>query len=205
MTNSLSKPARELLRLLTVLRVSRALDSTSTYGLSVGRCWGFIAALRESGLICHDVASRLDRLVSSAMEHAGQPFPHATNAGPVMPLSVALERRVPQGKPQAQVSSHEPKPLPPPTAPTGLRLLCLRVETVSGQTRLLPVHTLHPMPPRNRHHGKWGSDRYACFVLRETQARPATAEVLVRCARHRQTHALRPALGSVRVGGLSHV
>ena len=105
------------------------------------------------------------------------------------------------GKRRVVVTTDEQ--IPPPTAPTGLRLLCLRVETVSGQTRLLPVHTMHPMPPRNRHHGKWGSDRYACFVLRDTQARPATAEVLVRCARHRQTHSLRPALGPVRVGGLS--
>lgn len=91
-----------------------------------------------------------------------------------------------------------------PTAQTGLRLLCLLVETRTGETRSLPVHTVHPVPPRNRHHGKWTIDRYACFVLRETQAMPATAEVLARCAGHRQTNALRPALGSVRVGELTH-
>lgn len=88
-----------------------------------------------------------------------------------------------------------------PTAHTRLRLLCLLVETRTGEKRSLPVHTLQPLPPRNRIHGEWTIDRYPCFVLRETQAKPATAEVLERCARHRQTNPVRPALGSVRVGG----
>lgn len=90
-----------------------------------------------------------------------------------------------------------------PAAQAGLRLLCLLVETRTGETRSLPVHTVQPVPPRNRHHGKWTIDRYPCFVLRETQAKPATAEVLERCARHRQANPVRPTLGFVRAGELS--
>ncbi len=109
-----------------------------------------------------------------------------------------------------QLSAATPRP--------GLRLLCLLVTNRNGQARALPVHTLRPMPPRicpTRADAKNGPRRWCLdavafpvanhtgLYLRETHATRPTAEVLERCAGHRQAHALRPALGSVRAGGLS--
>lgn len=105
------------------------------------------------------------------------------------------------------------------TTRQGLRLLCLLVTSRNGQARFLPVHTLRPMPPRicpTRAHPKNGPRRWCLdavafpvanhtgLYLRETYATRPTAEVLARCAGHRQAYALRPALGSVRDGGMSH-
>lgn len=110
--------------------------------------------------------------------------------------------------------------VPPPTPCPGLRLLCLLVPGRNGQARALPVHTLRPMPPRvcpTRAHLKNGPRRWCLetapvgmvdhpgLYLRETHAKRPTAEVLERCSGQWQTRALRPALGSVRAGGLSHV
>ena len=108
--------------------------------------------------------------------------------------------------------------VPPPTPCTGLYLLCLLVPGRNGHARALPVHTLRPMPPRicpTRAHAKNGPRRWCLdavavpvanhtgLYLRETHATAPAAEVLARCAGHRQTHALRPTLGSVRPGGVS--
>lgn len=121
------------------------------------------------------------------------------------------------GKP-AQGMTYESVELPAPAAPRGLRLLCLLVPTRSGETRSLPVHTLRPMPPRlcaADSHNKDGQDRWCLdsprlgmggdtgLYLRETHATRPTAEVLERCARHRQTHALRANSRTLRAGGLS--
>jgi hypothetical protein len=107
---------------------------------------------------------------------------------------------------------------PQASARTGLRLLCLLVRSRSGETRSLPVHTLRPMPPRicaADSHNKDGQDRWCLdsprlgmggdtgLYLRETHATRPSAEVLERCARHGQTHALRADSRTVRTGGLS--
>ena len=107
-----------------------------------------------------------------------------------------------------------------PTARPKLHLLCLLVPGRNGQARALPVHTLRPMPPRvcptraNPKNGprRWCLDTNALpmgnhtgLYLRETYAKRPTAEVLERCSGQWQTRALRPALGSVRAGGLSDV
>ena len=107
---------------------------------------------------------------------------------------------------------------PQASARTGLRLLCLLVRSRSGETRSLPVHTLRPMPPRicaADSHNKDGQDRWCLdsprlgmggdtgLYLRETHATIPTAEVLERCVRHRQTHALRANPRTARAEGLS--
>lgn len=104
------------------------------------------------------------------------------------------------------------------TSRPGLRLLCLLVPSRTGETRSLPVHTLHRVPPYAGLHGRYydGQGRGSValdpldvpggigFYLRETHARAPSAEVLVRCVRQRQTDSLRPRARTVRVGGLSH-
>ena len=101
---------------------------------------------------------------------------------------------------------------PQAAARTGLRLLCLLVPTRNGETRSLPVHTLRPMPPRvcaaDSHTAnglrRWNLEAFALGVdggtglyLRETHATRAPREVVERCARHGQTHALRADLRTV--------
>ncbi len=105
-----------------------------------------------------------------------------------------------------------------PAARRELRLLCLLVKGRNGQALALPVHTLRPMPPRvcgadsHPENGprRWcretapvGMVDHTGLYLRETHATRPTAEVLERCSGQWQARALRPALGSVRAGGLS--
>ena len=95
--------------------------------------------------------------------------------------------------------------LSPSPARRQLRLLCLLVKPklATAEARHLPVHTMHRLPPRSMAHGRWAELCDSCLVLRETQAIAPSAEVLVRCERHRQTHALRATARTVRTGGVS--
>jgi len=115
--------------------------------------------------------------------------------------------------------SYDAIQLQQPTARIELRLLCLLVKGRDGQARSLPVHTLRPMSPRicpTRPHPKHGPRRWCLdafevgtannpgLVLRETQAKRPTAEVLERCGKHRQAGALRAAARTFRADGVSH-
>jgi hypothetical protein len=106
-------------------------------------------------------------------------------------------------RPAEGMTYEDPKQLPTPTTPRGLRLLCLLVTAPNGQQRSLPIHTLRALPPRQSRSAQWALVLPAGFVLRETHATAPTAAVLARCAGYRQISALRAALGSVRAGGLS--
>ncbi|WFC62639.1 hypothetical protein EWH21_13230 [Pseudomonas sp. REST10] len=104
-----------------------------------------------------------------------------------------------------EAANEKPEPVPTPAAPRQLRLLCLLAQPKLGatQARRLPVHTLHRVPPRTVASGRWADLCDSCLVLREAHAVEPTAEVLARCERHRQTHALRAAARTVRTGGVS--
>ncbi len=170
-----------------------------------GRISGRIDLAYEFGLITRDQCADLHRLLTSASDCLGNPFPHRANGGPVMPISVEFCRRRPVLKPQAQDSANEkPEPVPAPTSRRQLRLLCVLVKTKLGtaQAGCLPIHTLHRVPPRAMVRGQWSNPRYAGLYLRETHATEPTAEVLERCARHRQTYALRAPARTVRTGGV---
>jgi hypothetical protein len=125
--------------------------------------------------------------------------------------------RAVNGKP-AQGMTYESVDLSAPAARRELRLLCLLVQTRNGETRSLPVHTLRPMPPRvcaADSHNPHGQDRWCLdsprlgmggdtgLYLRETHATRPTAEVLERCTRYGQAHALRADSRTVRAGGMS--
>ncbi len=197
---------RTLRRLLKVVRLHH-LDHLQ-HGLNVGRCWGFISALRDAGLISLEESFRLDRLVMSAAEHSGRPFPDEANLGPVMPDRVWLERKgylQPAVKPSAQVPADEHSgEVSAPAARLELRLFCLLVKGRDGTTRSLPVHTMRPMPPRVGPVGRWALAGDPAFVLRETRAERPAPEVLERYLRLGQANALRPDSRTVRVGGVSH-
>ena len=200
-----------------------------------GRISGRIDLASELGLLTHDQWVDLHRLLSSASDCLGKPFPHPSNAGPVIPRRVLHERRqaaaleakpsvhaaesdssvisrpsesmvdaldeaafsdVPFSivnerravnfdvvKPQAQDSANEKsEPVPAPTPRRELRLLCLLGQSPTAD-RSQPVATLQPMPPRPRLNGKWPSACRAPLLLRDTQARPPSREVLARCVR----------------------
>lgn len=176
-----------------------------------GRISGRIDLASELGLITHEQWVDLHRLLCSASDFLGEPFPHPANAGPVIPGRVLHVRRqaaavaakpavihmggydfvdASQAKPQAQDSANEkPEPVPAPDSRPELRLLCLLGES-STSDRSKPVATLQPMPPRPSVKGRWSSACRAPLVLRDTQARRPSASVLVRCERHRQANAV---------------
>ncbi len=93
--------------------------------------------------------------------------------------------------------------VPTPTAHPGLRLLCVLVPSRDGESRSLPIHTLHPLPPRISAQGKWSLADHPGFHLRETHPTPAPAAVLARNLHHGQTNALRAGARAVHAGGLT--
>ncbi len=194
---------RDLLRLLVVLRAGSLMSDALTVGIRLGRCYGFTSALHTSGLISLDEWFRLDKLADSAFAHAREPFPDACNAGPVIPASVRVERAK---KPQPEVAQHDdPGQLPADHPRTGLLLLCVLVKSRFSAPRRLPVHTLSRLhAPWRAVSGRWPVVLPDGLLLRETHAVQASAEVLERCLRQRQTDAFRPGARAVRVGTLSH-
>lgn len=196
---------REFLRLLTRVRTGDYRDRTGHF-MGVGRCLGFSNALHEAGIITMQQYFAVDNLAMNAFLHAGEPFPSALNAGPVMPAGVAFDRRWSAVKPSAQVPANEYSgEVSAPAPHTGLRLLCLLVPSRTGETRSLPVHTMRPMPPAVLRAGRWSLASDSAFVLRETQAIRPTAEVLERCLRQRQTNAVCADSRTVRSEGVSYV
>lgn len=100
------------------------------------------------------------------------------------------------GKPGEGMTYAEAGQLSTPSARSGLRLLCLLVQTRNGETRSLPVHTMRPMPPRicaaDSHAAnglrRWnleatalGLDSGTGLYLREAHATRPPREVVDRC------------------------
>ncbi|VEE16348.1 Uncharacterised protein [Ectopseudomonas mendocina] len=220
-----------LLCALTEVRLSN--DPHGTEGGSLTEASSLINRGLTEGYISAPEFLRLNRLLrSAALYSANLNFPDARNAGPYMPTSVWFKRHKAElaaesmtgvihmpgyyvvdpvhGKSQTlEAINEKPEPVPAPAAPRELRLLCvLRQSKLVDAPSIvsigyLPIHTMHRVPPRAMVQGKWSDPRYAGLYLRETHATEPTAEVLERCARHRQTNALRAATRTVRTGGVS--
>lgn len=195
MTLSTERVFSSLLARLLEVRLSGR-DSVSEYlcAAKFGAVQGQLGALEDLGVITWDQFVLLTDLLLNASKHAGEPFPGACNAGPVMPSYVSCERRYGSDvrvKPAAQVPSSEPVTVSAPAPHTGLRLLCLLVKDRSGGSRSLPIHTMRPLPPRVGPVGRWSLASDAAFYLRETRAERPSPEVLARYSRQRQTNALR--------------
>ncbi|RFQ23214.1 Arc family DNA-binding protein [Pseudomonas sp. ATCC 13867] len=152
---------------------------------------------------------RMPPALRSQVEQAAEASLRSLNAELVFRLQQSFEGEVP---------ADAAEQVPAPTASVGLRLLCLLVPSRTGEIQSLPIHTMHRMPPYARLHRSYrdGEGRWSValdpldlpggtgFYLRQTHARAPSAEVLARCLRQRQTHALRTYPRIVRVGGLSH-
>lgn len=208
MNSQLSRALSSLLDRLLTVRLADFRDDSGRHEFL--RVQGYLAALENLGVITWDQLCMFTDLLLNASQHAGEPFPCALNAGPVMPFIVAYKRRyAPHGgqvKPSARVPADErPSEVPAPASRPELRLLCLLVKDRDGKARSLPVHTMRPMPPRVLRAGRWSLEGDPALELSETHAVRPTAEVLERCARQRQAHALRPATRAFSVGGVSHV
>ena len=93
--------------------------------------------------------------------------------------------------------------LPTPTPRPGLRLLCVLVRK-AGHPIAQPVAVSGLPAPWAALSGRWPLALPSPFLLRETRSVPASAEVLARCVRQRETHALRARARSIPAGGLTH-
>ncbi len=91
-----------------------------------------------------------------------------------------------------------------PNPRSGLRLLCVLVRK-AGHPIAQPV-TVSGLPaPWAALSGRWPLALPSPFLLRETRPVPASAEVLARCVRQRETYALRARARSIPTRGLTHV
>lgn len=228
MNRQLTRALASLLHTLATVRCNSSSISEMDRWADFGHAQGQLRALQDLGVITFSQFNQLTDVLMNAALHSGKPFPSARNAGPAMPSWIAFQRREQAqvaapaygecdctdgcdacdegffadrvGKPSAQVPANEPESVSAPAPCTGLRLLCLLVKARNGQARALPVHTLRPMPPRVGPAGRWSLASDPSFVLRETHAVRPPREVLERCARHRQTNAVRAASRTVRTG-----
>ncbi|ATH82098.1 hypothetical protein CO724_13400 [Ectopseudomonas mendocina] len=147
---------------------------------------------------------RMPPALRAQVEQAAEQANRSLNAEIVTRLQASFAQAMPEVS-----ANEESQPVPTPAAPRELRLLCLLRQSKLGDAPnivsigYLPIHTMHRVPPRAMVRGKWSDPRYAGLYLRETQAVEPTAEVLERCARHRQTHALRAPARTVRAGGVT--
>lgn len=143
---------------------------------------------------------RMPPALRARVEQTAKQANRSLNAEIVTRLQASFAQATPEVS-----ANEESQPVPTPAAPRQLRLLCLLAQPKLGatQARRLPVHTLHRVPPRTVARGRWADLCDSCLVLREAHAVEPTAEVLARCERHRQTHALRAAARTVRTGGVS--
>lgn len=93
--------------------------------------------------------------------------------------------------------------LPTPNPRPGLRLLCVLVRK-AGHPIAQPVAVSGLPVPWAALSGRWPLALPSPFLLRETRPVPASAEVLARCVRQRETHALCARARSISIGGLTH-
>lgn len=181
---------------------------------------GFLSGLFWACVIDIDQYQALGALATDAFFNSGKSFPHALNAGPLMPASVRYERNKAAVKPQA-VPVNEPVQLQPLAAPRKLLLLCLLGRSPGSKiTRAfaqpvgvsrLPAPWLAPSArwglclsrssaKRSAVSGIWPIQNSPGLVLREAHAVAPTAEVLARLQRHWQTNAICTAARTVQFG-----
>ncbi|OPD69364.1 hypothetical protein AO888_32205 [Pseudomonas aeruginosa] len=90
-----------------------------------------------------------------------------------------------------------------PNPRPGLRLLCVLVHK-AGHPIAQPVAVSGLPAPWTALSGRWPLALPSPFLLRETRPVPASAEVLARCVRQREAHALCARARSIPIGGLTH-
>ncbi|AXL68693.1 Arc family DNA-binding protein [Pseudomonas aeruginosa] len=86
----------------------------------------------------------------------------------------------------------------------GLRLLCVLVRKAGRCAVVQPISVYGLPAPWAALSGRWPLALPSPFLLRETRPVPASAEVLARCVRQREAHALCARARSISIGGLTH-
>lgn len=94
--------------------------------------------------------------------------------------------------------------LPTPNPRPGLRLLCVLVRKAGRCAVVQPISVYGLPAPWAALSGRWPLALPSPFLLRETRPVPASAEVLARCVRQREAHALCARARSISIGGLTH-
>lgn len=103
------------------------------------------------------------------------------------------------GRRGAEMSHGRQSLLPTPNPRPGLRLLCVLVRK-AGHPIAQPVAVSGLPAPWAALSGRWPLALPSPFLLRETRPVPASAEVLARCVRQRETHARRSTAQTFRPG-----
>lgn len=101
-------------------------------------------------------------------------------------------------------ADHVVSELPAPNPRPGLRLLCVLVRKAGRCAVVQPISVSGLPAPWAALSGRWPLALPSPFLLRETRPVPSSAEVLARCVRQRETHALRACARSIPTGGLTH-
>ncbi|RUI80608.1 Arc family DNA-binding protein [Pseudomonas aeruginosa] len=137
---------------------------------------------------------RMPLALRARVEQAAKASLRSLNAELVLRIQQSFE-----GEGATDASGQLPTPNPRP----GLRLLCVLVRK-AGHPIAQPVAVSGLPAPWAALSGRWPLALPSPFLLRETRPVPASAEVLARCVRQREAHALRARARSIPTGGLTH-
>lgn len=137
---------------------------------------------------------RMPPALRARVEQAAKASLRSLNAELVLRIQQSFEG---EGATDASVQ------LPTPNSRPGLRLLCVLVRK-AGHPIAQPVAVSGLPAPWAALSGRWPLALPFPFLLRETRPVPASAEVLARCVRQREAHALRARARSIPTGGLNH-
>ena len=137
---------------------------------------------------------RMPPALRARVEQAAKASLRSLNAELVLRIQQSFEG---EGATDASVQ------LPTPNSRPGLRLLCVLVRK-AGHPIAQPVAVSGLPAPWAALSGRWPLALPSPFLLRETRPVPASAEVLARCVRQRETHALCARARSIPTGALTH-
>lgn len=137
---------------------------------------------------------RMPPALRARVEQAAKASLRSLNAELVLRIQQSFEG---EGATDASVQ------LPTPNSRPGLRLLCVLVRK-AGHPIAQPVAVSGLPAPWAALSGRWPLALPSPFLLRETRPVPASTEVLARCVRQRETHALRARARSIPTGELTH-
>lgn len=133
---------------------------------------------------------RMPPALRARVEQAAKASLRSLNAELVLRIQQSFEG---EGATDASVQLPTPNPRP------GLRLLCVLVSK-AGHPIAQPVAVSGLPAPWTALSGRWPLALPSPFLLRETRPVPASAEVLARCVRQRETHARRSTAQTFRPG-----
>lgn len=186
MTDQLKGFLFDLLHSLVTVRMDgrKSVDEIFRWA-HFGCVQGQLRTAQVIGLITLDQQFLLSRLLESASDHAGEPFPDKGNAGPSISFFELWKRDREAVKQQAQdLANEKPEPVPAPAASERLPVQCVLVSPFHVLTRFLGEPA--PRPDRAafpRLHPSWAPVlRARQMVGRARQLRLSLGPTKVPCA-----------------------